>query len=171
MRSLQRRKQDVWFVHRERDDSQLDQIYTYDKPVHKRFSVSPTSGNPMESYYGSVPTYDRYIVCYEHDYVPKEGTLVYVDRIPELDATTGELVIGEDRAPTVLPDYVVAKNARTKKGVVVRIGIKKQSGDDEEEEPTPTPTPDPEPTPDPDPEPEPGPDDPDDDEEDGGSLG
>lgn len=131
MRSLQRRKQNIWFVHRERDDSRLEQIYVYDKPIKKYYSVSPTSGTPFESYYGVIPSYDRYIVCFEHDYIPKEGTLVYIDRVPEIDAN-GNLVIGEDLAPTVLPDYVVSKNARTKKGLTTRIGISKLSGDDEE---------------------------------------
>lgn len=126
MRSLQRRKQDIWFVGRERDDSQLRQVYVYDKPVKKRFSVSLTSGNPMESYYGTVPSYDRYIICYEHDYVPAEGILAYVDRVPELDAE-GNLVLNADDAPTVLPDYVVSKIARTEKGYTVRVGITKLS--------------------------------------------
>lgn len=129
MRSLQRRKQDMWFVQRSLDTMSLGNTYTYTKPIHKRYSVSPTSGSVYEGYFGVLPTYDRYIICYEHDFIPEEGTMVYIDKKPEI-GDDGYLVLGNDGEPTVKPDYTVSKIARTEKGVKTRIGISKVADKD-----------------------------------------
>lgn len=129
MRNATRRKQDIWFVGRERDDSSIDPSYIYGKPIKKRFSVSPTSGYPTEANFGLLPTYDRYIISYDRDFSPEEGTYLYVDRTPELDEYK-MLVLDEETAePTVKPDYILKRIAYTQKGVVTRYGIDKCTGE------------------------------------------
>ena len=129
MRNATRRKQDVWFVSRDRDDSSIEPSYVYGTPIKKRVSVSPTSGYPTEMNFGLLPTYDRYIISYERDFNPVEGTYLYVDRTPELDADK-ELVLNENGEPTVKPDYILKRIADTQKGVLARYGIDKCTGDE-----------------------------------------
>lgn len=129
MRSLERRKQDIWFVTRTKDDSNIEPSFIYSKPIKKRMSVSDTSGSRHHEYYGAIPTYDRYLITYEHGFKPNEGTYVYVDAIPEIDRQ-GNLVLLENGDPTVKPDYVVDRLAWTEKGTKTRIGIKLLSDGD-----------------------------------------
>ncbi len=132
MRSLQKRKQTVWFVHREKDDSSIEPVFVYDTPIKKRMSVSGTAGSVYQSYFGVLPTYDRYLITYEKDFKPDEGTMVYVDKTPEIE--DGEIVLRPDREPTVKPDYVVDKVTWTLKGTKTRIGIKKVSSEGDGDE-------------------------------------
>lgn len=130
MRNATRRKQKIWFVSRERDDSGIEPTYVYSKPIMKRYSVSPTSGTPTEMNFGLLPTYDRYIISYDRTYTPTEGTYLYVDRIPEL-TSDGMLVLdNETGEPTVKPNYILKRIAYTQKGVVTRFGINKCTGDE-----------------------------------------
>lgn len=129
MRNATRRKQDIWFVSRTRDDSHMSPSYTYSKPEKHRFSVSSTTGSPLELGFGILPNYDRYIISYDRKFKPVEGTLLYVDRTPELD-DDGNLVMDEDGEPTVMPDYILDSIADTQKGILARYGIKKVGGDE-----------------------------------------
>ena len=130
MRNATRRKQDIWFVSRDRDDSGIEPSYTYGKPIKKRFSVSATSGSPAEMNFGLLPTYDRYVISYDRTFNPTEGTYLYVDRTPEIDSS-GMLVLDtESGEPTVKPDYILKRIAYTKKGIVTRYGINKCTGDE-----------------------------------------
>lgn len=129
MRSATRRKQDIWFVSRERDDSGIEPVYIYSKPILKRLSVSPTSGTPAEMNFGLLPTYDRYVISYDRNFKPEEGTYLYVDKTPELDAD-GNLVLNESGEPSVKPDYILKRIAYTLRGVVSRYGINKCTGDE-----------------------------------------
>ena len=129
MRSAQRRKQDVWFVTREKDDSEFVPKYTYGKPEVHRFSVSSTSGMPAEMNFGILPTYDRYMISYDRKFHPVEGMYLYVDKTPELDAN-GYLELGTDGNPTVKPDYILDRIYDTKKGILARYGIRKVSDKD-----------------------------------------
>lgn len=127
MRNATRRKQDIWFVSRTKDDSGMDPVYAYSKPVKKRCSVSSTSGSPIETGLGVVPTYDRYIICYDKKFRPEEGTYLYVDKTPELDEQK-QLVIDENTGePMVRPDYILQRIASTQKGVLARFGINRCS--------------------------------------------
>lgn len=130
MRSATRRKQDVWFVTRQKDDSGIDPVYVYGKPERHRMSVSPTSGMPAELNFGLLPTYDRYMISYDRRYKPEEGTYLYVDKAPEINRTTGVLVLDENGEPTVKPDYILDRIYDTKKGVLARYGIRKTSDKD-----------------------------------------
>lgn len=129
MRNATRRKQEVWFVSREKDDSEMAPSYTYSKPVMRKMSVSPTSGIPAEMNFGILPTYDRYMISYDWDFDPAEGTCLYVDKKPELNKY-GELVLDTDGEPVVKPDYILDRIYRTQKGTVIRYGITKMSGAD-----------------------------------------
>lgn len=129
MRNATRRKQDIWFVNRTKDDSNIDPAYTYDKPIKKRFSVSSTSGTPAEMNFGILPTYDRYMVSYDRKFQPVEGMYLYIDKMPELDEN-GYLVLNESNEPTVKPDYILDRIYDTKKGILARYGIKKVSDKD-----------------------------------------
>lgn len=130
MRNATRRKQEVWFVSRQKDDSGIEPVYTYGKPEKHRMSVSSTSGTPAEMNFGILPTYDRYMISYDRDFHPVEGTYLYVDKIPEIDAETGELVLTENDEPTVKPDYILDRIYDTQKGILARYGIKKISAED-----------------------------------------
>lgn len=127
MRNATRRKQDVWFVTREKDDSGIEPVYVYGKPEKHRMSVSPTSGSPMEFNFGLLPTYDRYMISYDRKFHPEEGVLLYVDKVPEIDPDTKELIVDENNEPTVKPDYVLDRIYDTQKGVLARYGIRKIS--------------------------------------------
>lgn len=129
MRNSTRRKQDIWFVNRTKDDSNIDPAYTYDKPELHRFSVSSTSGSPAEMNFGILPNYDRYMVSYDRKFQPVEGMYLYIDKTPELDEN-GMLVLNESNEPTVKPDYILDRIYDTKKGILARYGIKKVSDKD-----------------------------------------
>ena len=133
MRNATRRKQDIWFVIRTKDDSEVEPAYRYGKPELHRFSVSSTSGIPSEMNFGILPTYDRYVVSYDRKFKPTEGMLLYVDKTPELDPE-GMLVLNEDGEPTVKPDYILDRIFDTQKGILARYGIRKVSDKDAEGE-------------------------------------
>lgn len=132
MRNATRRKQDIWFVERTKDESGMDPVWIYSKPIKKRFSVSSTSGTPQEDYYGFLETYSRYAICYERNFLPKVGTLVYVDKAPELNSDKTLKTDDLTGEPTVKPDYIVQRHAFTAKGVLTRIGLSEISGDEDE---------------------------------------
>ena len=128
MRNATRRKQPIWFVSRTRDDSGIEPVYVYGKPEMHRFSVSSTSGSPIESTFGILPSYDRYIISYDRKFKPVEGMYLYVDKTPELD---GEyLAVDEDGELVTKPEYILDKIYDTQKGILARYGIKKVSDSD-----------------------------------------
>jgi hypothetical protein len=131
MRNSARRKQDVWFVSRTKDDSGIEPTYEYGRVQNYQMSVSPDSGSVDSFSVGLIPKYERYIVSFKHNIDITEGMFVYVDRTPEIDAD-GFLVKDENDLPTVFPDYIVDTIERTQKGVVVKINIKKANGDNED---------------------------------------
>ena len=129
MRSATRRKQNIWFVIRAKDDSEVEPLYIYSKPELHRFSVSSTSGIPAEMNFGILPTYDRYVISYDRKFQPTEGMYLYVDKTPELDSE-GNLALTENNEPTVKPDYILDRIYDTKKGILARYGIRKVSDKD-----------------------------------------
>lgn len=130
MRNATRRKQEVWFVSRQKDDSGVEPIYVYGKPEMHRMSVSSTSGSPAEMNFGLLPTYDRYMISYDRNFHPVEGTYLYVDKTPEVDCCTDELVLNNNGEPNVKPDYILDRIYDTQKGVLARYGIRKISAED-----------------------------------------
>lgn len=130
MRSLQRRKQDIWLTKATRSDEHIEDTVTYSKPEKHRVTVSNSSGNPREIAAGLVSEYSRYFISYDRDFRPEEGMSVFVDKIPELDSE-GELVLDSDGVPVTLPDYVITTILDTARGTIARYGMKKIAGDGE----------------------------------------
>ena len=129
MRSLQRRKQDVWVTESTRLDDSIEGSMTYSKPVRYSFTVSNTSGTPHELPVGIVAEYNRYIVSFDRNFKPKEGLMLFVDVTPELDEN-GDLVLDDNGEPVTKPDYVLNHIMDTAKGTIARYGIKKVAGDE-----------------------------------------
>lgn len=129
MRSLQRRKQDVWLTVATKSDATIEGIVTYSKPEKHSVTVSNTSGTPHELSVGIVAEYSRYIVSYDRDFNPKEGTQVFVDKVPLLDEFD-ELAVDEHGVALTAPDYVLSHIMDTKKGTIARYGLKKIAGDE-----------------------------------------
>lgn len=133
MRSLQRRKQEIWCVEATRDDSTIEGSMVYGKPEKHMMSVSNTSGTPHELPVGIVAEYSRYIVSFDRDFQPHEGLMVFIDITPRLIESgehKGELEINEETGkPYTEPDYVVTHLMDTQKGTIARYGIKKVAGD------------------------------------------
>lgn len=133
MRSLQRRKQEIWCVEATRDDSTIEGSMVYGKPEKHMMSVSNTSGTPHELPVGIVAEYSRYIVSFDRDFQPHEGLMVFIDITPRLIESgehKGELWINEETGkPYTEPDYVVTHLMDTQKGTIARYGIKKVAGD------------------------------------------
>lgn len=125
MRSIVRQRQDVWFLAVEEDNDGIDKVKKFSKPLKANMTVSATSGTPEEITAGIVPNYDRYITSYDRILRLREGDMVYVDRIPDIDKN-GALIMREDGlTPTVQPDYVIAKILDSQRNDVARYGIRK----------------------------------------------
>lgn len=136
MRNIKRQMQDVWFCNFTEENDGLDTVKTYDKPIKKRFSVSGTSGTVYGWGAGLSLSYDRYITSFDRNFRPKEGMMVFVDVIPDLDKN-GNLVKNRitesDLDGTIVsyeeystePDYMIEKIYDTKRGKVARYAIKK----------------------------------------------
>ena len=168
MRSLRRRKQNIWICKASIDDSHMEPITTYSKPEKHRVSVSDTSGTPHELAVGLVSEYSRYFISYDRDFKPKEGMVLFVDKEPILDeygyliinnasiyltsrsnkiftTRSGKkitLIKGEDEddgEPLTKPDYVLTHIMDTARGTIARYGIKKIAGEESEEESVPEP--------------------------------
>ncbi len=128
MRNLIRQTQDLWFSVKTFNTNGIDEISTYSKPEKHKFSVSPSGSTPEQYANGIVPDYDRYITSFDRTFDPIEGTQVWVDVVPTLDAN-GNLVLDKDGVPVVLPDYTLRRKVDTMKGNVARYLIKK-NGDE-----------------------------------------
>lgn len=125
MRSRTRTKQDIWVCTVKEEIDGIDNVKRYSAPIKYHFSVSATSGLPLNSAAGITLSYDRYITVYDRDTKLKEGMMVFVDVVPEMD-TVGNLVIGDDGiTPITSPDYMIKTVLDTQKGTVARYGIKK----------------------------------------------
>ena len=130
MRSISRRKQDIWITTVSQDDSHIQQVSSYTKPVKYRATVSNTSGTPHELPVGIVAEYSRYFISYDRNFSAKEGDMLFVDRVPVLDED-GYLVIDPETEKAVTtPDYVISHIMDTQKGTIARYGIKKVAGDE-----------------------------------------
>ena len=145
MRNIKRQVQDLWFCDVTEVNDGIDLVKQYSKPEKHRFSVSATSGYVQGWGAGFVLSYDRYITSFDRDYKPKEGMMVFVDVIPELDADgnlamkityetdlDGSLVLDEAgnpiqiaSEPVTAPDYILKRILDTKRGKVARYGIEK----------------------------------------------
>lgn len=145
MRSPVRRLQDIWFCNVTEVNEGIDLVKEYSKPEKHRFTVSATMGYVRGWAAGWSLQYDRYITCYERDFKPTEGTMCFVDVIPQVDEN-GNLIqvdvpefdidgvtplLDENDEPVTHkeyltePDYMIQRILDTKKGIVARFVITK----------------------------------------------
>lgn len=146
MRSYRKQIQGLWFCEFEETLVGMNTVKIFKKPEFHKYSVSATAGYIYGWGAGLSLQYDRYITSYKgDDYIPKEGTMVFVDVEPvfnedgelEVDIeyltdVDGEVILDEDDEPvikkiiyTTPPDYMVEKILNTQRGDVARFGIKK----------------------------------------------
>lgn len=128
MRSLQRRKQDIWICDATTTDADLQGVTRYSKPQKHRVTVSNTSSSPSEISAGITPEYSRYFISYDRNFNPKEGQVLFVDKEPLL-TYNGNLAMNIDGVPYTKPDYVLSQVMNTGKGTIARYVIRKIAGD------------------------------------------
>lgn len=130
MRSRVRDRQRVWFSKITEKKVGIDTIQDYSKPIMRKLTVSAGTGAPAQISAGLVVDYDREITSYDKTLRSEvtEGSVCWVDVIPEI-SEDGSLVMSDDEVtPTVPPDYRVDKIFSTARGRVDVLGIKKIGG-------------------------------------------
>ena len=127
MRSPVRDRQKVWFSTITEKKVGIDTIQEYSKPIVAKLTASAGTGAPSQISAGLVVDYDRELTSYNLSLRGQieEGSVCWVDVIPEI-AEDGSLVMSDDGVtPTVPPDYRVDKIFSTARGRVDVFGIKK----------------------------------------------
>ena len=130
MRSPVRDRQPVYFSTITEKKVGIDTVQEYSNPIMRKLTVSAGTGAPSQISAGLVVDYDREIVSYSKSLRTEveEGSVCWVDVIPEI-AEDGSLVMSDDGVtPTVPPDYRVDKIFSTARGQVDVFGIKKIGG-------------------------------------------
>ena len=130
MRSRKRDRQKIWFVTVTEKKVGIDTMQEYSNPIMRKLTVSAGTGAPSQISAGLVVDYDRELTSYDKKLRGQieEGSVCWVDVIPEI-AEDGSLVMSDDGVtPTVPPDYRVDKIFSTAKGKVDVFGIKRIGG-------------------------------------------
>ena len=130
MRSRSRDRQKIWFSNVTEKKVGIDTVQEYGKPIMRKLTVSAGTGAPTQISAGLVVDYDREITSYYKSLRSEvtEGSVCWVDVIPEI-SEDGSLVMSDDGVtPTVPPDYRVDKIFSTARGRVDVFGIKKIGG-------------------------------------------
>lgn len=130
MRSPIKDSQPVYFSTITEKKVGINTIQEYGKPIMAKLTASAGTGAPSQISAGLVVDYDRELTSYNKSLRSEveEGSVCWVDVIPEI-AEDGSLVMADDEVtPTVLPDYRVDKIFSTAKGNVDVFGIKKIGG-------------------------------------------
>ena len=130
MRSRVRDRQKVWFSTITEKKVGIDTIQEYSKPIVAKLTASAGTGAPSQISAGLVVDYDRELTSYNLELRGQieEGSVCWVDVIPEI-SEDGSLVMSDDEVtPTVPPDYRVDKIFQTARGRVDVFGIKKIGG-------------------------------------------
>ena len=130
MRNPVRDRQKVWFSTITEKKVGIDTIQEYSKPIMEKLTASAGTGAPSQISAGLVVDYDRELTSYNKNLRVQieEGSVCWVDVIPEI-AYDGSLVMSDDEVtPTVPPDYRVDKIFQTARGQVDVFGIKKIGG-------------------------------------------
>lgn len=130
MRSPVRDRQPVYFSAITEKKVGIDTIQEYSKPIMAKLTASAGTGAPSQISAGLVVDYDRELTSYNKSLRSEveEGSVCWVDVIPEI-AEDGSLVMSADEVtPTVPPDYRVDKIFSTSRGRVDVFGIKKIGG-------------------------------------------
>ena len=130
MRSPVRDRQPIYFSTITEKKVGIDTVQEYNNPIMRKLTVSAGTGAPTQISAGLVVDYDREITSYDKSLRSEvtEGSVCWVDVIPEI-AYDGSLVMSDDEVtPTVPPDYRVDKIFSTKRGNVDVFGIKRIGG-------------------------------------------
>lgn len=130
MRSPVRDRQPIYFSTIKEKKVGIDTIQEYSNPVMAKLTASAGTGAPSQISAGLVVDYDRELTSYNKNLRGQieEGSVCWVDVIPEI-AEDGSLILSDDGVtPTVPPDYRVDKIFSTQKGSVDVFGIKKIGG-------------------------------------------
>ena len=130
MRSPVRDRQKVWFSTITEKKVGIDTIQEYSKPIVAKLTASAGTGAPSQISAGLVVDYDRELTSYNLELRGQieEGSVCWVDVIPEI-SEDGSLVMSDDEVtPTVPPDYRVDKIFSTARGRVDVFGIRKIGG-------------------------------------------
>ena len=130
MRNPVRDRQKVWFSTITEKKVGIDTIQEYSKPIMEKLTASAGTGAPSQISAGLVVDYDRELTSYNKNLRVQieEGSVCWVDVIPEI-AHDGSLVMSDDEVtPTVPPDYRVDKIFFTQRGNVDVFGIKRIGG-------------------------------------------
>ena len=130
MRSPVRDRQPIYFSTITEKKVGIDTIQEYSKPIMAKLTASAGTGAPSQISAGLVVDYDRELTSYNLSLRGQieEGSVCWVDVIPEI-AEDGSLVMSDDGVtPTVPPDYRVDKIFSTARGRVDVLGIKKIGG-------------------------------------------
>ena len=130
MRSRSRDRQKIWFSNVTENEVGIDTYQEYSKPIMRKLMVSSGNGNPIEISAGLVLNTDRAFTSYDKSlrFQIKEGTVCWVDVIPET-SEDGNLVMSDDGiTPIVPPDYRIDEKHVTQKGLVDAYGINEIGG-------------------------------------------
>lgn len=130
MRSPVRDRQPIYFSTITEKKVGIDTIQEYSKPIMTKLTASAGTGAPSQISAGLVVDYDRELTSYNLGLRGQieEGSVCWVDVIPEI-AEDGSLIMSDDGVtPTVPPDYRVDKIFFTARGQVDVFGIKKIGG-------------------------------------------
>lgn len=130
MRSPVRDRQPIYFSTITEKKVGIDTIQEYSKPIMAKLTASAGTGAPSQISAGLVVDYDRELVSYSKSLRSEveEGSVCWVDVIPEI-SEDGSLIMSDDGVtPTVPPDYRVDKIFSTARGRVDVLGIKKIGG-------------------------------------------
>lgn len=130
MRSPVKDRQPVYFSTITEKKNGIDTVQEYGKPIMEKLTASAGTGAPSQISAGLVVDYDRELTSYDKKLRGhiEEGSVCWVDVIPEI-ADDGNLVLSADGVtPTVPPDYRVEKIFSTARGKVDVLGIKKIGG-------------------------------------------
>lgn len=130
MRNPVKDRQEVWFCKITEEKAGIDTVQEYSKPIVAKLTASAGTGAPSQISAGLVVDYDRELTSYDKKLRGQieEGSVCWVDVIPEI-AEDGSLVMSDDGVtPTVPPDYRVDKIFSTVKGKVDVFGIKRIGG-------------------------------------------
>lgn len=130
MRSRGRDRQKIWFSNVTENKVGIDTYQEYSKPIMRKLMVSSGNGNPIEISAGLVLNTDRAFTSYDKSlrFQIKEGTVCWIDVIPEI-SEDGNVVMSDDGiTPTVPPDYRIDEKHVTQKGLVDAYGINEIGG-------------------------------------------
>lgn len=130
MRSPVRDRQPVYFSTITEKKVGIDTIQKYSNPVMAKLTASAGTGAPSQISAGLVVDYDRELTSYNLELRGQieEGSVCWVDVIPEITEDGSLVISGDGITPTVPPDYRVDKIFSTKRGNVDVFGIKRIGG-------------------------------------------